>query len=345
MNATLEAPSATEADVTDYLHYVEAAKNYSTHTIVAYRHELAVFSAFLDEKYPAGWAWETPDRAAFREWMGDLQRKGLSKRSAARALASVRSFYTFLRNTLDRDTPNVPRRVRTPKFDSMLPGHLTLEQAKELFQIAERDAASAAGWRDRNQAIRDLAIAEVFYSTGCRLSELCDLDFKDVELTDRVFESRGWATILEGKGGDSRVVPLGTFAVRALKAWLPVREAMQEHQNKRSRALFVSLRCDRMDQRSVQRRMDKLLGRAGRPDLSVHALRHSMATHLHDAGANLRAVQAMLGHKNISMTGRYAHVAVTGLKETYMRCFPRANLDIGPYLDPVCKPDEPEAIP
>lgn len=337
---------ATERpEVTEYLRHLAAVRNYSDHTIVAYRHDLKVFAAFLDEAFPTGWDWETPQRGDFRHFLGNLQRAGRSKQTVSRQLAVLRSFVRFLRNHLDRDLPNIARQTRTPKLDSRLPKHLTYEQTRTLFRIIEEDIVAAPTIEQRWRAVRSRAICEVLYSTGARLSELCALDVDTVELQDRVDDNRGWAHILHGKRDKERWVPLGSHAVTAVRAWLPIRAAIAEHREHETRALFASLRGGRIEKLNVQRRVVALLARTGALHLSVHSLRHTMASHLLDKGASLRAVQAMLGHENIAQTGRYCHVTTTKLREVYMAAHPRAHRDGTEYFEgPACKPDEPEAI-
>jgi site-specific recombinase XerD len=338
---------ATErAEVTDYLRYIEAARGYSAHTVVSYRHDLKVFADWLDQKYPAGWEWSTPPRADFRAFLGDLQRNGRSKETVGRQIAALRSFYRFMRNLLDRDLPNIARQTRTPKTDKKLPKHLQPEQTRALFRLAEHDVIAAPSGFAKHQAIRDLAIVETFYSTGLRLAELVGLDRDHVELTDRVDSNRGWVFVANGKGGKQRWVPLGSHAVRALNAWIPSREAVADYTDTQSRAMFTSMRGGRIFERTVQRRIKKLLCRIGAPHLTVHSLRHTFGTDMRDAGASIRAVQAMMGHESINQTGRYQAVAVSSLKAVYLACHPRADVDGTQYLEgPACRPDEPEAIP
>jgi integrase/recombinase XerC len=329
-------------EVEDFLKYIDAIKEYSPHTLTAYRHDLKVLADWLDEQYPAGWEFETPTRADIRRFLGDLERKGRSRETRARQLAVIHSFVQFVGFHLDRDLPKLALQTRCGRLAKRLTKHLSEEQVGELFRLAEQDVTVNGTWGHR-QAIRDLAMYETLYSTGMRLAELCALDRDDVTLGDKKDPIRGWADVKRAKGGKAGGAPLGTYAVRAIKAWLPIRAKLQDHHQMHIRALFLSMPGYRIGHRAVQRRVEKMLIRIGAPDLSVHSFRHSFATHLLDQGASLRAIQEMLNHVSLDQTGRYCAVAVKNLKKTYMASHPRANYDgyEGLY-EPHCRPDEPE---
>jgi integrase/recombinase XerC len=310
--------TATEMrpEVMEFVEFMEKERNDSPHTVVAYRRDLTEFMAFADEYLGGGWSWDGVDRLTLRSFMGELVRRGRSKRSIARAISALRTFYKFLgeRHGL---TTNPARSVRLPKAERRLPAVLDRKQMEELFALAER-AAADGGF----QEVRDLAILELFYGTGMRLSELVGLNTGDVNAVSEQVR-------LRGKGRKERIVPLGRAAGRALRRYERVREellaAARSGKGDR-RALFLGRGGKRLTPRAVQlavRRHLRLFGE--RSGLKVHSLRHSFATHLLDAGADLRAVQELLGHSSLSTTQVYTHTSVERLKRVYQQAHPRAR--------------------
>ena len=262
-------------DVAEFLLHLEKERDQSPHTVNAYTRDLAAFTEFCDRHYAGRWAWETVDRSGFRGFLGELQRRGLSKRSAARALSAVRSLYRYLQTHHDLKAGGA-RSVRVPKLDKRLPTHLDLSATQTLFAWAEQRAEA-----DDFQALRDLAMLELFYSTGMRLSELAGLSLGDVDLLSDQAKVRG-------KGRKERLVPVGSRAVSALRRYLRVREEVVSRRGSDRRAVFVSIRGRRLPPRSIQRLMHCLFDAVGGDQLRVHSLRHTFATHLLDAGADLR---------------------------------------------------------
>lgn len=297
-------------DVADFLAFAEKERQYSPNTVRAYARDLERFREFCDAHYGGAWSWKSVDRAGMRSFLGQLQRSGLTKRSAARALSSVRSFYRFLQLE-GRVARNAARSTRVPRIDKRLPSHLDREQIDELFRLAESRASE-----DDFLALRDLAMLELFYATGMRLSELSGLALDRVDVL-------GDQVKVMGKGQKERVIPLGGAASRALRRYLPVREAVLDQAGNRSPAVFVGSSGRQLTPRTVQRRMQGLFQAAGRTDVRVHSLRHSFATHLLDAGADLRSVQELLGHASLSTTQVYTHTSVERLKEVYRKAHPR----------------------
>ncbi|HET8623354.1 MAG TPA: tyrosine recombinase XerC [Gemmatimonadales bacterium] len=296
--------------IDDFLLHLEKERQHSPHTVAAYRRDLAAFTAFCDRHY-GRWTWGSVDRAGVRGFLGDLQRRGLSKRSAARALSAVRSLYRWLQ--LHHDVPAaVPRAARVPKIDKRLPTHLDRQTLDTLFDWAEQ----RAGGGDF-MAARDLAMLELFYSTGMRLSELAGLDLGSLDLLADQVKVRG-------KGRKERIVPVGSRAVRALRGYLRLRERMPSDPGGGRQAVFVSVRGRRLSARAVQRQMHRLFDAVGAENVRVHSLRHSFATHLLDAGADLRAVQELLGHASLTTTQIYTHTSVERLKTVYKQAHPRA---------------------
>lgn len=309
------AEHAVPNEVAEFLEHLEKERNDSPNTVIAYGRDLDGFVAFLSTYYgTAAWTWEGVDRLAIRGFMGHLARRGLSKRSVARALSAVRSLYRFMHRN-EQVKANPARGVSSPKLDKRLPGYLDRAQIDLLFQQAETRA-----WSGRFADVRNLAILELFYSTGMRLSELAGIDMRDLDLVSQQVKVRG-------KGKKERIIPLGDHAALALRKYELKREALQRDFGvsiDRS-ALFLSKTGTRIGVRMVQRIVGDLLRQIDEDaGLSVHSLRHTFATHLLDAGADLRAVQELLGHASISTTQIYTHTSVERLKAVYTKAHPRA---------------------
>lgn len=312
-----EAPPelALPNEIADFLEHLEKERNDSPNTVTAYRRDLHALVAFLATYYGTqAWTWEGVDRLAIRAFMSHLLRRGLSKRSVARSLSAVRSFYRFLHRN-EQVTANPARGVGSPKLDKRLPGYLDRAQIDLLFQQAETRA-----WSGRFTDVRNLAILEVFYSTGMRLSELAGIDMRDLDLVSQQVKVRG-------KGRKERIIPLGDHAVLALRNYEPKRDALRRDLGSAAdrSALLLSKTGKRIGVRMVQTVVGALLRQIDEDaELSVHSLRHTFATHLLDAGADLRAVQELLGHASISTTQIYTHTSVERLKAVYIKAHPRA---------------------
>ena len=299
------------SEVTEFLTHLEKEKGHSPHTVKAYRRDLEAFTEFCDRHYGGAWTWTTVDRLGLRGFLGELQRRGLSKRTAARSLSAVRSLYRYLQ--VHHDVPNaVARAARVPKIDKRLPTHLDRQHTERLFAWAE---ARAAG--DEFKPTRDLAILELFYSTGIRLAELSGLDLEALDLLSDQAKVRG-------KGRKERIVPVGSRAVLALRRYLNLREQVRPRAASDRRAVFLSTRGRRMAPREIQRAVHAMFDAVGSEGLRVHSLRHTFATHMLDAGADLRAVQELLGHASLSTTQVYTHTSVERLKKVYQGAHPRA---------------------
>lgn len=302
--------SETEA----FLRDLRDGRQLSGHTVDAYRRDLAELVAFL-ERYFAGaaWSWGGIDRFALRAFMGELSRRGLARRSIARKMSAVRSFFRYLHRE-EIVEANPARVVRSPKLERHLPAWLTRDEVDRLFALTENRSAEGGF-----HGIRDHAIIELFYSSGIRLSELHGLDVTDVDLVGEVIKVRG-------KGRKERIVPIGGAAVRALRRYEPRRVACAAHARPADRnALFLTQHGRRVSARQLQiitkRFLEKVADDAG---LSTHSLRHSFATHLLDAGADLLAVKELLGHTSLSTTRIYTHTSKERLKRVYDSAHPRA---------------------
>lgn len=298
-------------DVTEFLTHLEKERGQSPHTIKAYGRDLVAFTEFCDRHYGAGWSWVTVDRLGLRGFLGELQRRGLAKRSAARALSAVRSFYRFMQEH-HGVASTAARSARAPKLDKRLPTYMDRSQTDRLFEWAESRAGG-----DEFGPTRDLAILELFYSTGIRLSELSGMNLEDLDLLSDQAKVRG-------KGRKERIVPVGSRAVLALRRYLHLREAMPARPGAERRAVFVSRNGRRLASRGVQRIVHAMFDAIGGDGLRVHSLRHTFATHMLDAGADLRAVQELLGHASLSTTQVYTHTSVERLKKVYNQAHPRA---------------------
>ncbi len=248
------------------------------------------------------------DTAMIRQFLGFLTQQEYSKATVARKLATLRSFYKFCVKRGYRDAnPVAP--IRTPKQEKRLPKFLEADQVKLLLEAP--NGATLLGSRDR-------AMLETLYSTGIRVSELVGLNIEDVDFL-------GEAVIVRGKGRKERVTPIGGTALSAIRRYLELRQRDSRSGDFDQQALFVNKHGQRLSTRSVRRKLDKYLIQVGLdPNISPHTLRHTFATHMLNAGADLRSVQELLGHQSISTTQIYTHLTTNRLKEVYDEAHPRA---------------------
>jgi len=299
-------------EIAEFVIFLAKERNDSPHTVKAYERDLTAFAAFCQDYYGGPWSWAGVDRLAIRGFLASEQQRGLGKRSVARALSAVRTFYRFLNVTHGLEV-NPARATRTPKFDRTLPVYLDRNETDRLFKNAE-DRAGAGGFAQ----LRDLAMLEMFYSTGMRLSELAGLNDADVDLVSDQVK-------LRGKGKKERIVPVGSRANAALRRYMERRDSFAGPGQRTSRAVFVNQRGKRITSRGIQLAMKRLFETVAQgTNLHVHSLRHSFATHLLDAGADLRSVQELLGHASLGTTQVYTHTSVERLKKVYHQAHPRA---------------------
>lgn len=301
--------------VAEFLLHLEKERDVSPHTLKAYKRDLSDFVEFLSGYYGQGdWSWGGIDRLAIRGFLAHLTRRKLSKRTIARSLSAVRSFYSFMHRNEAVET-NPARGVSSPKLERYLPGYLDRAQIELLFQSSELKAQEG-----RFTDVRNNAILEIFYSTGMRLSELRGINRSDIDLLSQQVKVRG-------KGRKERIIPLGDHAQLALRNYEAKRDDLVRNTlpGADRTAFFLSKRGKRISVRAIQNAvtgfLDSIDEDAG---LSTHSLRHTFATHLLDAGADLRAVQELLGHASISTTQIYTHTSVERLKEVYGKAHPRA---------------------
>ncbi|MFO7587618.1 MAG: tyrosine-type recombinase/integrase [Gemmatimonadota bacterium] len=310
-----------------FLRYVERERRLSPHTVEAYRRDLADLAAFLDGHRGGSWSWSEIDRLDLRSWLGSLRARGLATTTLGRKLSAARALFRFLHRT-GRTAGNAARGIRTPKSGRPLPAWLTRLQVERLFDAVGADAEGSEGGAPavRSRRLRNRAILELLYSSGLRLSELHGLDRADLDLAERRVRVRG-------KGNRERIVPVGSRAAAALAVWIGERPAAgapgaegRGVAQGRGDPLFTTESGARLSRRQIQRVVAAWLSEAAEGEgMSTHSLRHSFATHLLDAGADLMAVKELLGHASLSTTRVYTHTSRERLLETYRRAHPRAE--------------------
>jgi len=283
-----------------------SAQNRSEHTHKAYLTDLAKFLEFAAaELGKAAESLEIKDIDVYlvRSYLGTLADQGLSRRSMARKLAALRSFFKLLcREGILKENP--VERVASPKLGRKLPEFLYIEQVEKLLQVP--DCTNLLG-------LRDQVILELLYGSGLRVSELVSLNKSDIDTAQGLIR-------VQGKGGKERVVPVTKYALQAIEAYLNMRTDQEN-------SLLLNYQGTRLSVRSVRRILDKIVKEAKLPThVHPHMLRHSFATHLLDGGADLRSVQELLGHEKLSSTQIYTHLTRERLKEVYNEAHPRAKL-------------------
>ena len=286
-----------------FLHHLETEKRFSENTVLSYRKDLESLEKYcLDKKITA---WRNLKTHHIRSYAAKIFSRGLGPRSIQRRLSGIRSFMNYLlREGLIKTNP--ANGVKTPKAPKRLPNVLDVDQINQLLNITETNPIS----------LRDKAILELLYSSGLRLSELVNLNPIDLNLKDK-------SLMVMGKGGKTRLLPIGKKAMEAISQWLVVRSQLAKIDEE---ALFVSTKGDRLGQRAIQARITHWGKKNGiQQGVYPHLLRHSFATHLLEASGDLRAVQELLGHKAISTTQIYTHLDFQHLAETYDKAHPRSG--------------------
>jgi len=297
--------------------YLSDERRFSAATVTAYRADLDRFASFWEDEFAHERAEKTPlpkiDALALRSHLASLHRAKLSNRSLSRHLSTLRAFFRWAcREGLLEKNP--ARGLPAPRVGRSLPRAMTLADTEQL--LSSEDDAGSFPQRER-------ALFELLYATGLRVSEVAGLDLEDVDFSSRLVR-------VTGKGRKERIVPFGEPAQEALSEYLPARAAVlaanpDAREGESGEALFVNVRAGRLTTRSMARLLKRRLAAAGLPtDLSPHALRHTFATHLLQAGADLRAIQELLGHASLSTTQKYTHLDAARLAEVYRRAHPRA---------------------
>lgn len=290
----------------NFLQMLKSEKYYSPHTCKNYQRDLALFQEFIESKDIN--QWQDVDYQLVSSFAAWRFRNGKKGNTIQRELSSIRSFYKYLiRQKLATNNPALD--VKAPKTQKKLPKTCDSEQLDQLLKDHPEDSILTT---------RDLAMFELIYSSGLRLAELASLNLQDIDLSQRQM-------IVTGKGNKTRYLPIGKKAVQALKKWLSNRDLLLKQQADEA-ALFISNRGQRLSHRSIQQRLNQLIKKQSLGmHLSPHMLRHSFATHLLESSADLRAVQELLGHADISTTQIYTHLDFQHLAQVYDKAHPRAK--------------------
>lgn len=287
-----------------FLSYLNHERRFSLHTITNYERDLKAVLAYCQQQDIN--TWQDLGEFQVRMFVAAGHRKGLSPRSLQRRLSSLRSFYRYL-NREGQVKTNPALEVRAPKAPKRLPKTMDADMMGKLLEMPHKDPLS----------VRDWAIMELLYSSGLRLAELVDLDLTDIDLSDHTVR-------VTGKGNKTRIVPLGRFAVEALAKWLGERGSMAGAGTEQ--AMFLSQQGRRISHRSVQSRLKIWARRQGLPvEVNPHLFRHSFASHLLESSGDLRGVQELLGHADISTTQIYTHLDFQHLARIYDRSHPRSK--------------------
>jgi len=291
--------------IASFIDHLNNEKRLSHHTIVNYSHDLDQFLQYLEEKEIENW--KQCNVFFMRAFIASKFRNGLGGRSIQRHIATIRSFFSYLvREDVIKTNPMVG--LSAPKATRKLPNPLDVDQVSQLLNNTKTDPTPII--------IRDLAMMELMYSSGLRLAELVSLNVNDVDMKECIVP-------VTGKGSKTRIVPVGSFAIDSLQQWLNVRSQLCKESEK---ALFVSKRGKRISKRSVQERFKNWgVEKSLDSRLHPHRLRHSFASHLLESSGDLRAVQDLLGHSDISTTQIYTHLDFQHLAEVYDRAHPRAK--------------------
>jgi integrase/recombinase XerC len=296
--------TVVEKAVADFLHHLRE-KNSSAHTIKAYTGDLAMFSAYAGSR-----GWKQIDHVAIRGFLSALYEKGLSKTSVARSLAAVRSLYRWLAQEGVVDQ-NPAKLVATPKLPKKLPRVPTIEEMNSLIDGAMPETAAFAE--------RDRLMLELLYGCGIRNSELTGINLDDIRLSAE-------AILIRGKGKKERYVPFGDWVKNALANYLRARQVLLAEAHKSTPALLVNRRGGRLTSRSVGRIIKKIAVAKGlSPDVHPHTLRHAFGTHMLEEGADLRAIQELLGHERLATTQRYTQLTMKHVLQVYDQTHPRAK--------------------
>jgi len=288
-----------------FVNHLKNERRLSLHTVSNYSRDLQQFAQYCEEKDVA--QWKDCNVFFMRAFIASKHRKGLSGRSIQRHIATIRSFFAYLlRESVVKTNPMIG--LSAPKADRKLPSPLDVDQVSRLLDNKETNEPVL---------IRDMAMMELMYSSGLRLAELVSLNVDDIDFNEGTLP-------VTGKGSKTRVLPVGRYAIQSIKRWLAVREELCD--TSQQSALFVSKRGRRISERNVQERF-RLWGVRQAIDSHVHPhrLRHSFASHLLESSGDLRAVQELLGHSDISTTQIYTHLDFQHLAEVYDRAHPRAK--------------------
>ncbi len=302
-----------QEQITQFLQHLRGERNYSPHTLASYEDDLRQFSEFLSRHFSnTVFSLTLIDRITIRSFLNDLIEQDFSRRSIARKLACLKTFFRHLTKTNVVET-NPALNIQAPRLTKSLPTVLSENVIEDL--LSQPDVTKPEGIRDR-------AILETFYGTGIRLSELINLQWRDIDFHDGTIK-------VTGKGSKQRIVPLGRKASAALKEYASARSAIVEpgyRDETQGLTVFITKRGKLLSPKGVNLLMNGYIGKVSEiKKKSPHVLRHSFATHLLDRGADLRAVKELLGHESLSTTQIYTHVSVERLKKIYAQAHPKAT--------------------
>ena len=293
--------------IRQFVTYLKIERNYSQHTVDSYELDLSDFVKFLADENGTLPPIEDVDHLTIRSYLANLQERHLARSTVVRRLSSLRSFYKYLcrHGYLDTDPTSA---LSSPKIQKRLP---------EFLEISEVELLLSAPDRNDIIGLRDQAILELLYTTGMRVSELLSLNLPDIDMVNAIVKVRG-------KGKKERIIPIGGPAMSALNEYIKRRDELAG--DKSIQAIFLSERGNRIpDSKSIGRRITKYAQSVGiKKKITPHTFRHTFATHLLNAGADLRSVQELLGHTNLSTTQIYTHVTADRLKKVYEKTHPRA---------------------
>jgi len=299
--------------IEDWMRHLRLGRNASQHTVRAYGGDLLDLAGYLDRTGSGSLA--EVDLRTLRRWLAGMHAAGAQRATMQRRAAAARVFFAWA-HAAGRLADDPAAGLRSPRVDRTLPPTLQVDQARRLIGALAASSEVVDHPVGRAVAQRDLAIVEVLYATGVRVGELCGLDVSSYDTDRQLLRVRG-------KGDKDRTVPLGHPAVRALDGWLVVRHLVAGPPA--ADALFVGSRGSRIDPRVVRRMVHRALAQVpDAPDLGPHGLRHAMATHLLEGGADLRSVQEILGHSSLATTQIYTHVTTERLRAAYSLAHPRA---------------------
>jgi tyrosine recombinase XerC len=292
-------------EIEEFLNFLKFEKNASPHTIAAYSRDLNQLANYLRHN---GLTWRNADTLDLRGFLAELHELQLKKSSIIRKLAAMRSFFDFCLKRKWR-TENPASALATPRKEQLIPGFLTEEETARLLEWEVR--------MDDPLELRDKAILELLYASGLRVSELVSLNLEDIHLKEKLLRIRG-------KGKKERIVPFGREAEKWLKNYFPARSILIKAKGP-NQAVFLNYCGERLTVRSVQRLVHQRLKQiAVARKISPHSLRHSFASHLLSRGADLRAIQELLGHKSLATTQKYTHLDLSHLLEIYRKAHPRS---------------------
>ena len=288
-----------------FLSYLESVKQYSPNTLKGYQRDLEKLSQYLSVHEVQNW--KNVNEHDIRTFINTERRRGLSPRSIQRLLSCCRTFYEHLLSEGEIKL-NPAKNIVSPKSAQLLPKAMDADLVQRLLDFKPKGMIE----------IRDKAIAELLYSSGLRLSEICKLDLENIDLKERT-------CVVTGKGNKTRIVPVGTKAIQSLRDWIIYRNELLESKETQTNAIFLNNKGSRISARSIQLRLEKLCLQRGLPGINPHMLRHSFASHVLESSGDLRAVQEMLGHSDIGTTQIYTKLDFQHLSKVYDKAHPRAK--------------------